>query len=206
MRSPKPGVISLITLAVCLAAAYPSAAQMAGEPHLPPLYRFPDGHYVLADTLRYKINGHNFVIPPGFVNDLASIPRKSAGFLPRDTRHDIPGIVHDWLYWRQELPKKDADELFRRMLMDMGYPESVAGFGYVGVRNPIADIAWKTNCSDRKALRPRIIPSRFMRIPARVYWEGRGGYREYLQRKQVVLDQTSRGHCVNVPGSRPNVR
>jgi hypothetical protein len=106
MRSPKPGVISLITLAVCLAAAYPSAAQMAGEPHLPPLYRFPDGHYVLADTLRYKINGHNFVIPPGFVNDLASIPRKSAGFLPRDTRHDIPGIVHDWLYWRQELPKK----------------------------------------------------------------------------------------------------
>ncbi len=166
------------------------------------MYRFPDGHYVLVDTLRYTIDGHSLVIPAGFVNDLASIPRKSAAFLPNDTRHDIPGIVHDWLYWRQELLKKDADELFRRMLVDMGFSEPVARLGYAGVRNPIADKAWKRNCSDRISLRPRIIPSRYMRIPARVFWEGSGGYRAFLQGKGVALDKTTRGSCVSVRAAK----
>lgn len=51
-------------------------------------------------------------IKKGFVSDLASIPRIMWFILPPFGRYTEASVVHDYLYFNAELPRKKCDEIF----------------------------------------------------------------------------------------------
>lgn len=51
-------------------------------------------------------------VPTGFDTDYSSIPRFARSIMGRWDKHDIAGIVHDWLY-RVGAPRDAADTVWR---------------------------------------------------------------------------------------------
>lgn len=51
--------------------------------------------------------------PPWFINDLASIPRIVHPIIPKNGYHRLPAVVHDYLCVTAELPRAEADRIFR---------------------------------------------------------------------------------------------
>lgn len=78
------------------------------------------------------------VVPPGFVTDLASIPRifRNIPFLDPDGVSRRPAAVHDWLYGSVEGRKHGkafADNFLRWSLMIEGASSAVASTFYFAV-------------------------------------------------------------------------
>jgi len=48
------------------------------------------------------------IVPAGFDTDFSSVPALARTFMGRWDKHDIAGVVHDWLY-RVGAPRRDAD-------------------------------------------------------------------------------------------------
>lgn len=92
------------------------------------LYRFADSHYALTKSIAWSPDKKdrdrlpNISVPIGFVTDFASIPRIFWSILPRDGRYTFPAVVHDYLYWTQEVDREIADEIF-----DIGMKEFDVG-------------------------------------------------------------------------------
>lgn len=77
-----------------------------------------------------------FVVPPGFVTDLASIPR-AVRLLPGfdvNGRSRAPAVLHDWLYCSQAVSRSLADYLFHVALRAEGVPPVTADLFWAGVR------------------------------------------------------------------------
>ena len=51
-------------------------------------------------------------VPAGFDTDFSSIPTFARSFMGRWDRHDIAGVVHDWLY-REGAPRRESDRVWR---------------------------------------------------------------------------------------------
>lgn len=60
------------------------------------------------------------VIPPGFITDLASIPRIFQGLVPVNGHHRRPAVLHDYLYVVQDRSRLDADRLFLQAMAAIG--------------------------------------------------------------------------------------
>jgi len=181
-------IIWLVRIAstLCVLCARPAVGQKA-PPRLPTFYRLPDGNYVLAEPFRFTVDAKlEIVVPAGFVTDFASIPMPAALLLPKNTLHDIPALVHDYLYWRQDVPKRRADEIFVNALRNMGIPEWQAWGMHQAVRSAKGDEAWKENCENRRRRYPRIIPSEYLNFRLDTRWQA---LRENLHRKNVKLDE-----------------
>ena len=95
-------------------------------------------------------SGNKVNVKTGFMTDFASIPRLLWIFLPCWGKYGNAAVIHDWLYWAQERPRKEADGI---MLEGMGvlkvpfwqkYPI------YIAVRT-FGQMAWKRNQWDRDA-------------------------------------------------------
>jgi hypothetical protein len=67
----------------------------------------PFGYYVGS-----KDSGDTVEVPVGFVTDFATIPRLLWIFLPKWGRYGNAAVIHDWLYWSQERPRREADRIF----------------------------------------------------------------------------------------------
>ena len=52
----------------------------------------------------------------GFQTDFASVPRLLSPIVARWGRHGKAAVVHDFLYWDQELGKERSDEIFREAM------------------------------------------------------------------------------------------
>jgi hypothetical protein len=64
-----------------------------------------------SDLLKRQIR-----VPAGFVTDYASVPRLPLAFLVAgDTAHEA-AVVHDWLYTTQEVPRDQADAVFKEAI------------------------------------------------------------------------------------------
>lgn len=93
------------------------------------------GEWVVLRTLTFRAHdGRAFVIPRGFITDLASIPRLVRPALDRNGASRRAAVLHDSLYSRQITSRADADELFDEALELDGAGGLERGLMYAGVR------------------------------------------------------------------------
>lgn len=113
------------------------------------LQRFLEPMYILLDPITWKPNSPQEVYPSvtaprGFVTDLASIPRIFWTALRPDADYAYAAIIHDYLYWSQDLPKNDADEILNLSMKDLevSWPTRTAVFQAV---QKFGGSAWDSN-------------------------------------------------------------
>jgi hypothetical protein len=98
-------------------------------------------------------------VPPGFVTDLASIPRLLWPLLPRDGDYMQPAIVHDYLYWIQDAarwPRSKADQMFRVGMQELKVSKIKCALIYYAVMW-FGGGAWKSNTRLRAANEKRVL-------------------------------------------------
>lgn len=72
-------------------------------------------------------------VPKGFITDGASVPRILYWLFEPTGILFLPAIVHDWLYYKKEIPRAVADKIFRENVIQQG--NIVAGWiAWLGVR------------------------------------------------------------------------
>lgn len=87
----------------------------SSQPLLEPI----DGRlWRVARTLEYRGRSECFVIPAGFVTDLASVPECLRWYAPAHAAYTPAAILHDFLWGS----RADADGLFRRVLRELDVP------------------------------------------------------------------------------------
>lgn len=167
------------------AAASGPGDDLAPVDALPSYIKLPDRQYVLRDTVHYRLHGPNLTvtIPAGFVTDFASIPKKLRFLFTHDDIHDLPGLLHDYMYWRQ-CNRSSADRMFLLALDEVGVGFFERHLLYAGV-DLGALKAWKDNRQARNENLPRIVPPEFMKIPPGFTWSR---YRAKLREAGVQLD------------------
>lgn len=128
------------------------------------LGRFLDPMYVLLDPIKWypstdEEKGLPVVTAPrGFVTDLASIPRAFFSLLRPDGEYAYAAIIHDYLYWQQEIKRADADDVFRFGMIDLGVSVPVTATLSTAVRD-FGEFAWKSNASLKAKGEKRILAS-----------------------------------------------
>lgn len=156
---------------------------------LPSFVRFSDGQYALTQEFKFIFRDTRRIVevPAGFVTDFSSIPSLAKPLFSSE-QHDVPGLVHDFLYWRQSCTRVQADRLFERALAQLGVPKAKRSAMYLAVRLG-GSSAWEANARERARALPRIIPTNHMRIPA-LPWKQ---YRERLHSTHhIMLDRRDR--------------
>jgi hypothetical protein len=77
---------------------------------------------------------NTFVVPEGFVTDFASVPRLPLMFLLAGNEAHEAAVVHDWLYSKQDVPRSQADAIFKEAMGASGEPGWRSWFMWAGVR------------------------------------------------------------------------
>ena len=151
----------------------------------PVLRPFADGQeFQVLRPLPYELRDttQRIVVPSGFVTDLASIPRAFWVLLPKNDRHMVAAIVHDYLYWKQTCSRDEADEVLRLAMRDARVPKWKEEVIYRAVRLG-GGAAWQSNASARAAGRLRIIPPAHENVPPDSTWQQ---YQEVLLAKGIL--------------------
>jgi hypothetical protein len=104
---------------------------------LTPLRAEKDGEvWTVIQPLVYEsdVAQRIFLVPAGFVTDLASVPRLPLAFLlTGDTAHEA-AVVHDFIYSRAPVPRDMADKVFLEAAFVSGVPAWRANLMYAGIR------------------------------------------------------------------------
>ncbi len=95
-------------------------------------------------------------VPIGFVTDFASVPRPFWSILPKWGRYGSAAVVHDYLYWKQDRPRAEADAIFLEGMQILGVRVAVRFIIYCAVRW-FGLLAWLTNRWDRQAGTDRVV-------------------------------------------------
>ena len=98
----------------------------------------PDGRsWVLRESFSYDVGfeGSNdtITVPVGFVTDLASVPRPLWSILPQWGRYGNAAVIHDWLYWQQDRPRREADYIMFEAMGVLGVHWLTRWFIYVAL-------------------------------------------------------------------------
>ncbi len=90
---------------------------------------------LLADYT-YENDKYIITLKPGFVTDGASIPKAFWAILssPFEGPLVYGAMIHDGLYTKMQLPRKECDELLREMALEQGYNKIKADLVYDAVR------------------------------------------------------------------------
>jgi len=103
-------------------------------------------------------SGDTVKVRTGFMTDFASIPRLLWIFLPRWGKYGNAAVVHDWLYWTQKRPRKDADGIMLEGMAVLKVPAWQKYSIYIAVR-AFGWLAWKRNQWDIEAGFKRVLIS-----------------------------------------------
>ena len=134
-------------------------------PHAPGatlhLSRFKDPMYFLLRPISWQPNpGQSSLarveVPTGFVTDFASIPRAFWSLLKPDGDYTYPAIVHDYLYWNQDISKEDSDLIFMLAMEDFKIHSLTANTIYLAVKK-FGQGAWDENARLRASGERRIL-------------------------------------------------
>lgn len=102
------------------------------------LFRFSDEIYAITRSIGWTPDGEvkykSVEVPSGFVTDLASIPQIFWSALPRDGKYIFPAIIHDYMYWVQDRPREEADDIFRIGMTEFGISSVLINAIYWSVR------------------------------------------------------------------------
>jgi len=135
--------------------------------------RFKDRIWFLTKPIGWKPEGaaseryQPLEVPTGFVTDFASIPRLFWSLLPPDGEYTYPAIIHDYLYWTQDRPREEADEILKIGMQEFGIRASIVTAIYSAVRVG-GGSAWTENARLRSAGEKRLL-ARFPDDP-RIRW------------------------------------
>lgn len=89
-------------------------------------------------------SGNSIDVPTGFMTDFASIPRPLWAILPRWGKYGNAAVIHDYCYWEQSRPRKEADLIFREAMGVLEVPAFTAGLMYWAVKL-FGHFAWLGN-------------------------------------------------------------
>jgi hypothetical protein len=95
----------------------------------------PGEWVVLAGLLYLAKNGARFMVPRGFITDLASIPRLLRWLIDRDGESRQAAVFHDFLYCIHYQTRAEADALFLEALEACGVNRVTRYAMYLGVRS-----------------------------------------------------------------------
>jgi len=133
-----------------------------------------DGKYwVLQEPLVYihpKTN-QRFVVPRGFVTDLASVPRLFWTAFPPCGKYTTAAVLHDYLYWVQsyDCDRECADEILLIAMEEANVKLVSRNAIYTAVRFG-GDSAWSENARLKESGVIRIIPEQHMGFGAYDSW------------------------------------
>lgn len=135
--------------------------------------RFADPMYFLTKSITWTPNAgqeafKSVTVPVGFVTDFASIPRIFWSALRPDGTYTYPAIVHDYLYWMQERPKDDADQILKFGMEDLSV-DSVSSIAIYNGVHFFGGSAWDSNKKLKSQGEKRIL-KRFPEDPTTT-WE-----------------------------------
>jgi len=95
---------------------------------------FSDGSYVEFEFL------------PGFITDLASVPRAFRSFIDNDDDWLVIAVlIHDYLFSTHGLPFAYANELLYQVARQCGYPKRKAWLALISVSSPVGLYKWRKN-------------------------------------------------------------
>ena len=180
-----------VTMLVLMLGAVVSEAYGQQPPPPPKVQPFNDGaEWVVLEPFTYVIGNTKFsiTVPAGFVTDFASIPAIARPWLSPTGQPGRAAIFHDYLYWRQECSKAEADRILLLAMIESGVGQFVQGVVYGAVIG-FGGSAWEQNKIERSAGWPRIIPTdQLKNIGALDVWPK---YRQSLIKNTVALDALS---------------
>jgi hypothetical protein len=184
MNEPWENVAALLGI-----SAAEARARSVGAMRVSTLVPFADwDFYVVKDAaIVWQPNsGQNWrevVVPPGFVTDLASIPRLFWQILRPTGRYAYAAVVHDYLYWTQIRSREEADQIFRQAMADSKVEPSIVQTLYQAVRQ-FGELAWAQNTRRRKSGECRFL----RRLPDdfTITWE------EWKKRPEVFTSDCNR--------------
>jgi hypothetical protein len=175
----------LARIAESSAGAPNGTARFPAEQSPGPFVRaFADGaNWMLESPMIYQIgkNGADVVIVPrGFITDFASMPqplRALRDLMPSTDRYGIPALVHDYLYWRQDCTREQADNIMEIALEEAGVSVLERRLVREGLRQ-FGQSAWDTNRRARETGLVRTVGAPYDQIPLKGTWTE---YREWLR-------------------------
>lgn len=135
---------------------------------------FGDGTYwYLREPLRWfggETPAVEVVVPAGFVTDFASVPRVLWWLFSRWGKYGNAAVVHDWLYWSQQLHSRKASDLaIAEGMDDMGVGKASKHVIYRALWL-FGGRAWRSNERARAEGRKRCIGNPFP-IDPKITWE-----------------------------------
>jgi hypothetical protein len=167
------------TGSITINARYPVDAAPA------PLVRgFPDGsNWMIQSHVIHEIAENRrfiVIVPRGFVTDFASIPQPLQllrGRLSTTGRYGNAAVVHDYLYWRQDCTRAQADNILAMAMKEAGVSLLERKIIYEAVRQ-FGQTAWDGNRSARGAGMIRTVAPPHDQVPLSGTWDQ---YREWLR-------------------------
>lgn len=101
-------------------------------------------------ALGSEYSGNVIEVPKGFVTDFTSVPRVFQWLVPRWGKYGNAAIIHDWLYWQQDLPRREVDLVFLEAMGVMRVFPLTKHLIYRAVRI-FGWYAWLRNRADRES-------------------------------------------------------
>jgi hypothetical protein len=184
--SYRANVAELLTaIAASTAGVRASTARFPIEKSDAPFVRaFADGaNWMLQSPLIYQIgesSAHLVIVPRGFITDFASMPqplRALRDLMPSTDRYGIPALVHDYLYWRQDCTREQADNIMEIALKEAGVSLLERRIVREGLRT-LGQSSWDTNKRARDSGLIRTVGAPYDQIPLTGTWTE---YREWLR-------------------------
>jgi hypothetical protein len=115
--------------------------------------RFADPMYYVQESISWTPDAGQpdtpkFIVPKGFVTDLASIPALFWSILRPDGDYAYAAILHDYMYWVQKWPKEQADLVLKRCMEDFKVSALRTESIYTAVKDFGAS-AWQQNAKPK---------------------------------------------------------
>ena len=171
----------LICMFICLLGVGSVYAESERIIEPPVTKEFADGRdWMIFETIEYSIGNScvKIIVPKGFVTDYASIPKPLWSFgLPPHGKYGKAAIIHDYLYWKQDCTRKQADNLLLIAMKESGVSTLQQSEIYHGV-SAGGESAWESNKKDRAAGLIKIIPCDRWNLPPDISWPD---YRKQLR-------------------------
>ncbi len=108
--------------------------------------------WVLVRDFGYDVgaenSGDHIDVVIGFQTDFATVPRLFWVILPKWGRYGNATVIHDWLYWIQTRPRREADAILLEAMGVLGVAPPVKYAMYWAVRL-FGWLAWYRNQADR---------------------------------------------------------
>ena len=108
---------------------------------------------VILEDYTYENDKYIITVKAGFNTDGASIPKAFWSILssPFDGAVTYGAVIHDGLYTKMQLPRKECDKLLREMAIEKGYNKIKAFLVYYAVRL-FGGSHWNKDTSEQKPL------------------------------------------------------